>query len=146
MTATELVDEKSFLRKLKILEPRINHFRIGALMGMEQVRDVIPEFMHGVIDMVEGAPSWLIVKQTYKLASGDKNKLMETCNITARSIKDWTSTARLKIVVAFLTVEYFYNFVCPKSKDVSWEDLECEESILFAPRTGLYTLRSTRYV
>ena len=119
MTTTELVDEKNFLKKLKILEPRINHFRIGALMGIEQLRKVTPKFIHPVIDMVENAPSWLIVKQTYKLASSDKAKLIETCNITARSLKDWTSTARLKIVVAFLTVDYFYNFVFPKTSDVS---------------------------
>ena len=118
MTATELVDEKSFLRKLRILEPRINHFRIGALMGIDDIRKVTPGFMKPMIDLVESAPSWLIVKQTYKLDSSDKTKLIETCSITARSLKDFTTTARLKIIVAFLTVDYFYAFVCPKAQAV----------------------------
>ena len=72
MTATELVDEKAFLKKLKIIEPKVNHLRIGPLMDLENVKSMVPAFMHAMIASVENSPSWLIIKQSYQLSTGDK--------------------------------------------------------------------------
>ena len=59
MTKKELADEAVYLEQLIPVETSINHALLGPLTNVTEMKAVLPDLLHPVIDTVMNSRSWI---------------------------------------------------------------------------------------
>jgi len=121
MTKKELVDEAKYCKQLIPVETSIHHALLGPLTNATEMKKVLPDFLHSVIDAVMNSENWITIRRKLKLKS-DKEKLMKDTRTSEEAFRTMNGDVKIKILAALFTKDYWYQFVLPPPDKVSLQD------------------------